>query len=149
MNEPRSITIHAPCVPPKTTASSGQRVITNKTTGKSFIGQYEKSKAKQAKNTLIGLLLPFQPADPLEGPVRIDVTWRHPWRKSEPKKNRADGWRWCDKRPDADNLLKFLFDVLTTLRFWNDDGQAAQVIVNKEWGDEPGIHIEMEELHNG
>ena len=44
-------------------------------------------------------------------------------------------------KPDWDNLAKTLQDVLTRLRFWEDDAQVYSASVEKWWGEEPQITI--------
>ena len=86
-------------------------------------------------------LFPFQ-----TGPVSLTITWCYPWRKSEPKKNRVNGWKYCDTKPDADNLSKMAQDVMTSLNFWTDDSQVAALHFVKIWGDNPRIEIKIKDL---
>ena len=48
-----------------------------------------------------------------------------------------------DTRPDTDNLLKLLKDVLKGCRFWHDDAQVAEELTRKGWGDRTGIHVRV------
>ena len=83
---------------------------------------------------------PYQPARPLTGPVSLKLAFVWPYRKSEPKKNRI-GLIPKTTKPDWDNLAKTLQDVLTRLRFWEDDAQVYSASVDKWWGEEPQIII--------
>lgn len=44
------------------------------------------------------------------------------------------------KKPDLDNLLKFIFDCLNGVA-WKDDSQIATFTANKVYGDEPKTEI--------
>ena len=65
-------------------------------------------------------------------------------RLGEPKKNRI-GLIPKTTKPDWDNLAKTLQDVLTRLRFWEDDAQVYSASVDKWWGEEPQITITVQE----
>jgi len=48
--------------------------------------------------------------------------------------------------PDTDNLIKAIFDVFNGI-FWHDDCQVCHIgEVQKIYGDEPGIEIDVVEL---
>ncbi len=49
-------------------------------------------------------------------------------------------------KPDTDNLVKLLKDVMTELHFWKDDAQVASEITEKFWSDLPGIYVKVESL---
>jgi Holliday junction resolvase RusA-like endonuclease len=134
-----------PCNPPKSTAQGSSRIMKRRD-GTQFVGRFANSKATKAKANLLTLLHPHRPETPLEGPLELVVGWAYPWRKSEPKKNRVDGFKWCDTRPDVDNLAKMLLDAMTTAGFWNDDSQIASLCFEKTWSDKPGIKIIIGEL---
>ena len=138
-------TIH--CIPPKHTAQGSSTILKNFKTGKFFIGKKSNSKAIQAKTDLMALLLPYQPKTPLQGALECEIEVVYPWRNSEPKKNRATGYRWCDKKPDIDNWLKQYFDCLTRLNFWNDDAQVSDLHFSKRWGNEPRITTIISEIY--
>lgn len=128
-----------PCVPPKGTHQQNVRIFRS-ADGKSFIGKSKTSKAARDERSLLELMRPHAPDAPMAGPVRLRVTWRYPYRKSEPQKRRI-GNLPCNTRPDCDNLLKGLSDILTRLGFWTDDAQVSSVTFRKEWGSRPGIGI--------
>lgn len=134
------------CIPPKHTAQGSSTILKNFKTGKYFIGKKSNSNATRAKNELIALIAPYAPQKPLEGPLSLSVMWAYPWRSSEPKKNRVNGYKFCDTKPDCDNLTKQLADILTRLGFWFDDAQVATLKFSKVWRDNPGIYIEIKTL---
>jgi len=114
--------------------------------GTQFVGKMATSKGKQVQGFLLTMFKEFRPAVPFEGPVSLTVAWCYPWRTSESKKNRAEGFKWCDTRPDCDNLTKMVKDVLTDLGFWHDDAQVARLLFEKGWSDKHGIGIAIESL---
>ena len=132
------ISFHLPIVPPKATSQTKRLLVIG---GRPRF--FPKKKHQQAENDLLLLCQPHAPDTPLSGPVRLHVDFVFPWRKSESKKRRAAGRLPNDKRPDADNLVKLLGDVLTKLQFYKDDGQVADLRVTKAWGDRVGIAVEV------
>ena len=58
--------------------------------------------------------------------------------------------KFCLKKPDVDNLLKSVFDALTTHGIWRDDSQVVQCVVVKRWADgcDNGVYLEIEEKEN-
>lgn len=48
--------------------------------------------------------------------------------------------------PDVDNFGKAVLDAITDSgRIWLDDKQVATLIVTKQWGPEPGVHVTITE----
>jgi len=133
------------CVPPKTTQQSNARIMKRKD-GSQFVGKMKDSKGEKVKQSLLSLFKPHRPETPLQGPIQFLVVYTYPWRTSEPKKNRVNGYRLHDKRPDYDNMLKIPQDALSTLNFWNDDSVISDGRLIKAWGDEPGIGVYIIEL---
>lgn len=127
-----------PCDPPK--ATSQQKGAVRIGAGIRF---YKKQPVVKAEKSLFALLQPHVPDVPFAGPLSLAVLWSFPWRKSETRKRRALGAVPCDVRPDLSNIVKLLEDTMTTLRFWNDDSQIAQLSLTKEWGDWAGIKISV------
>lgn len=132
-------------IPPKSTHQSGIRIIKTKS-GNSFPGRYDKGNSKQAKRLLASELIKFSPPEPMQGPVKLTVKWVYPFRKSE-KKTNLHSPMYCDTRPDCDNLVKGLKDIMTDLKFYNDDGQIAHLDFCKAWHSNYGIYITLEKLN--
>jgi Holliday junction resolvase RusA-like endonuclease len=141
----RQHSFHIDCIPPKATAQASATILRRKD-GTPFVGKMSSSNARKAQKTLIALMRPHVCHMPLKGAVALSVAFQWPFRKAEPKKNRAKGYIPCDKRPDCSNLIKMLEDIMTTLGFWGDDAQVAHLVVRKGWGDNPGISISISEL---
>lgn len=53
-------------------------------------------------------------------------------------------------RPDGDNLIKMIKDVMTQLGYWNDDAQVYSETIERFYGDVPGVLVRIEvNLDNG
>jgi Holliday junction resolvase RusA-like endonuclease len=135
------------CLPPKSTHQASLRIMKRRD-GTQFVGKFANSKGKGVQNFLLLMLREFKPEKPFEGPLSLSVAWCYDWRSAESKKVRAKGMKWCDTRPDCDNILKLLADCMTQLGFWHDDSQVARLLFEKCWSDRPGIGIEVESLSN-
>lgn len=133
-------------IPPTITAQQkGQRVVVPKH-GKPFVHHFVKKEVEAAQKQFSRALFPFLPKQPMLGPLRIVEEWRWPWRESEPKRNRAMGWKWKDVAPDFENISKALVDEMGKLGFFKNDGQICDGRVLKKWSDIPGIRITLEKL---
>ncbi len=107
---------------------------------------FEKPKVKSARETLVGLLLPHVPPEPLTGPLVFSATWNFPYRKSEKKSIVNAGIAIPhETTPDLDNLEKLLLDTMTRLGFWGDDKQIYIKSTSKFWSATPGISIAVNE----
>ena len=131
--------------PPKHTAQGSSTILKTKS-GRFFIGKKKNSNAMATKKMFYMLLKRYVPKEPLEGAVSLSVKWNYSYRKSETKKNKEKDFIYCDKRPDCDNLLKLLQDILTDMMFWHDDGQVAKLSFEKRWCKIPSVEIEIEKL---
>lgn len=144
------IQFHLAIVPPKATSqSAGKRMVIPKDRNGRVVGRpmfFKNTKSQGAENDLTMLCSQHAPEAPIEGPVRLHVDYVWPWRKTEPKKRVALGRVPHTSKPDSSNAVKMLEDVLTKLRFWNDDGQVSELIVSKAWGDRVGITVTITPL---
>lgn len=137
------IAFHLPIVPPKATSqSAGKRMMV--VNGKPLF--FKNRQAAGAEHDYLTLCAPHKPAMPISGPVRLQVDFVFPWRKSEPAWRRALGRLPMTVKPDCSNAIKALEDCLTKLGFWDDDGQVASLAVDKAWGDRVGISIAISEI---
>ena len=131
------------CNPPKSTAQGSSKILKSRS-GKMFVGKASNSKGSIARSELMALLRPHVTDVQYTCPVKVDILWEYPWRKTELKRYLAIGYRYCHTRPDCDNLMKLLFDCMTRLAFWTDDSLVCDVRFVKRWGDNPGITILIE-----
>ena len=82
---------------------------------------------------------------PTTGPVDLWVRFYMPIPKSTSKKNRNLmnlGLIRHTKRPDLDNLVKFVKDCLNGL-VWKDDSQVCRLVAVKLYSEEPRTHIRI------
>lgn len=116
--------------PPRTTHQSGTRISGHHT--------YKTRALKDAESWLLAGLKEDAPEFPEEGPVLLDCEWRY-----KPTK-KITGWKTT--RPDTDNLMKTLKDVMTSAGYWLDDAQVVSETCRKVWSSKPGIEIYVESL---
>lgn len=100
---------------------------------------YEPAELKAARVKLRDHLAQYVPKEKYMGPVRLIVKWLFP------KGSHKDG-EYKASKPDTDNLQKMLKDVMTNLKYWQDDALVASEVVEKFWSDIPGIYIYIESL---
>lgn len=83
---------------------------------------------------------------PLEGPLRMEVTFSKPKPDSWPKgPTRGNPWPWAPwKKPDVDNLVKIVSDPLSGI-VYADDAQICERTERKVWG-EWGVEIRLEQV---
>lgn len=101
---------------------------------------YEPAELKASRTKLRAYLSKHLPQMPFEGGVRLTTWWCFPIQG-----NHRDG-EYKISKPDTDNLVKMLKDVMTDLGFWQDDAQVASEVIEKYWADIPGIYIKVESL---
>jgi Holliday junction resolvase RusA-like endonuclease len=53
--------------------------------------------------------------------------------------------RWCDKKPDLDNIAKAVCDALNKIAY-EDDSQITFMMLSKEYSEEDKIEVEIERL---
>lgn len=123
----KKIEITIPGNPPRKTHQSGTHIGRGRT--------YKDQALRDAEAYLVDGLRPWVPDLPWSGPVSLTVQWA--WRPSVKKESGS----WKTTRPDTDNLQKTLKDVMTRLRFWEDDSQVCHEEVTKVWSLDPGIKI--------
>jgi len=84
----------------------------------------------------------------LPGPIEISVLFFMPLPAKCSKKLKAKLFnQYHDKKPDIDNCLKFIFDVISLSQaVYKDDRQIASVISKKLWSDNPRTEIDIYSL---
>ena len=63
----------------------------------------------------------------LTGPVELLVTFQVPMPASRRAVDRHRGWRWADRRPDLDKLLRSTLDGLTASGIIEDDARVVAI----------------------
>lgn len=64
---------------------------------------------------------------PMDGPLALTVAFRFPPTSSWRKADRDRGWRWKDRTPDLDKLLRSTGDALTASGVIVDDARIVAV----------------------
>lgn len=132
------MTFHLSCVPPTVNHQRKQIVRVG-----GFSRLADRPQLVAAKEMIDVLLLPHRPPAPFAGPLVLALTFTWPWPKSATKKVRALARVPRMTRPDCSNLAKTTEDRLVALRFLEDDGQVVRLVVEKYWGNAPGITVAL------
>lgn len=108
---------------------------------KGLVTIYDKQ-TKEKKKTRF--FLKTQYTDPIiSGPLMLNIEFFMPMPKSTPKRTKQDmlsGKIFHSKKPDIDNLLKYLLDCMTNIVFV-DDAQVRMVQVKKTYSDNPRTEL--------
>ncbi len=98
---------------------------------------YKPHELKNAREKFAAHLSSHKPKEPLDGAVQLVTKWCFPI------KGKHYNGEFKITKPDTDNLVKMLKDVMTDLCFWHDDAQVASEITEKFYSDVPGIYISI------
>lgn len=123
-----------PMLPPTKTHQEKQVRVVN---GKPVF--YEPAELKAVREKLRAHLSSHVPDEKYTGAVRLTTWWCFPRGKH------PDG-AYKTTKPDTDNLVKMLKDVMTELHFWTDDALVASEVIEKYWAERPGIYVKVESL---
>lgn len=127
------------CVPPTATHHTKRIVRIGK-----FSRLADKPELVAAKEMVDNLLLPHQPTAPMAGPLRLSLEFEWPWLTTHSQRTRALGRLPKTTKPDCSNLTKMIEDRLVALRFMGEDQLVAGTVVDKFWGDQPGISVRID-----
>lgn len=137
-----AVSVEVPINPPRSTMQGSTRIL-KKRDGSTFIGRPTNSNAKKARGLLKSYLLPYAPKEPLDGALCVNIIYNFEFNKSEKKSNKDKGIIPHSKRPDSDNLMKGLLDVLTECKYWNDDSQISSLQFEKNYSADPVLSINI------
>lgn len=101
---------------------------------------YEPAELLAVRQKLEAHLAKHVPGEKYTGPVRLMTKWCFPITADH-----SDG-QFKTTKPDTDNMVKTLKDVMTKLGYWEDDSLVASEIIEKFWAAVPGIYIRIEDL---
>lgn len=101
---------------------------------------YEPATLKDARQKFSAHLAAYVPEKKLTGPIRLLTKWCYT--ATEKHKN----GEYKITKPDTDNMIKLLKDVMTGLGYWIDDAQVASEITEKFWSEQPGLYVRIEQL---
>lgn len=125
-------------IPMKLPTVTAQEQKTGVRNGKPY--RYDTPELKAARALFRDHLAKFAPPAPISGPIKLQTIWCYPCSASHPEP------AWKTTKPDTDNMVKLLKDVMTGLRFWKDDAQVCSELTDKLWADVPGLYVSVEAL---
>ena len=102
---------------------------------------YESLIALAAQQAMAGRAL-------ITGPADVEMTMLLPVPVSWSKKKQAaalSGQVYPTKKPDADNVVKAIFDGINGV-VWVDDVQACDLVVRKRYAATPGVQVVVKEI---
>jgi crossover junction endodeoxyribonuclease RusA len=124
--------------------------------GKFIARTYEAGTAEAWKSAVANAVRRRRPRFPLDGPLRVDITFHFPRPKSHLRGNaqvlREDAPTWHSGRPDRDNLDKAVLDALTQIGMWQDDSQVCCGEIKKLYAvnnAQAGAQITIQKLKRG
>lgn len=105
----------------------------------------DRSGGIQAWKQLATLKLREQcPRVPWDGPVELDVTFYFERTQELEKPKHPAGEIRHSVKPDGDNLVKAIKDVMTEVGIWKDDGRVCDTVIRKRYcarGFGPGVRV--------
>lgn len=106
-----------------------------------YIDHYRRPQVQVLRNMLTGKMFQYRPKQPSEKPIRLTVILY--FNIKAPKKI----WgKHKMTKPDCDNYVKEIKDVMTALKFWKDDNQVVDLRVVKYYAEKGTIFIRLEEI---
>ena len=131
---------------PRTTAQmKGETIRYKNINGKiiPYIEHYRKPSVQMLRNLLTLKMKRYKPDKPSEKPIRLTVILYF-----DVKQPRKLWGTYKTTKPDCDNYVKEIKDVMTDLGFWKDDNQVVDLHIIKYFAEKGTIFIRLEELEN-
>lgn len=111
---------------------------------RTFNPNYEQKREYQQR--LKTVIATEGPETPLKSPIAITLGFYIPMPKSWSKKRKEQAFgKPCSSRPDIDNYIKFILDIMNGIVF-QDDAQVWFLEAAKTYSDNPCVEIEVREL---
>lgn len=128
-------------MPKSTSQEKGERIRYMIRGGKKvpYIQHYTKDEVESAARKFIIQLKQHRPLRPLEGPLKLYIVFYFD------VKNKKFWGQYKDTRPDLDNSVKLLNDMMTRCRYWKDDSQVVDLHVIKRYAEEASIYVRLSE----
>jgi Holliday junction resolvase RusA-like endonuclease len=116
--------------------------------GKFAARVYDAGTAEGWKSLVALAAKPFLPESPHDMPLHVTMVFFF----ARPKAHftgkgalRTSSPSHPTSRNDLDNLCKAVMDCLTQIGMWKDDGQVVRLIAQKEYGENPGAVVKIEQ----
>ena len=95
-----------------------------------------------AHNLYAKQLVDYIPERPFDGPIQIGFVFSY----FTPTKKRRGTPK--TSRPDCDNVVKLVLDVMTELGFFLDDAQVTRLRIEKRWSttERASVYFNLEEV---
>lgn len=97
----------------------------------SRFGAYTPKKSVLYQQDFLKSILPLD-HEPIQGPIKISMTFCHARPARLKTKHNTVSRIPKTTKPDIDNLIKMVLDVLTKADVWKDDNQVVSVIA-EDW----------------
>ena len=132
-------------LPRATAQMKGETIKYKKINGKivPYIDHYRKPSVQMLRNLLTYKMKRYKPDKPSEKPIRLTVILYF-----DIKQPRKLWGTYKTTKPDCDNYVKEIKDVMTDLGFWKDDNQVVDLHIIKYYAEKGTIFIRLEELEN-
>lgn len=111
--------------------------------GNTFVHHYQPKEVTENAAALASFVAPHRPPAPLDGAIRMEVYIVYPWLKSHSGRARGSGRIPKATKPDCENILKQLDDVLERSGFFGNDAQVSDVRVRKRFGNSPTVSVRI------
>lgn len=102
---------------------------------------YKKKEVEEVEEFYKFILKTKRPKEPMTGAIGLTIGYlfpaKRPHRPNEPKTT----------RPDTDNLIKLVKDVMTEVGFWVDDSQVFCETYFKIYSTQGGLYFKVEEYN--
>ena len=132
--------LHFPLGLPHTTSQMKGEAVRYRRDGSAYIQHYRKDKVQDFRDSLVLRMKKYAPKEPLTGPIKLEICVYFDI------KTRSKWGKYKDTKPDCDNFVKEIKDVMTLLKFWKDDAQVVDLRVVKIYSEKASISISYEEL---
>lgn len=125
---------------PRATSQQKGETIRRRADGSQYIHHYRKAKVQALRTELAYRLNRYAPAKPSEAPIRLTVF------VGFDVKNTKLWGQYKTTRPDGDNYIKEIKDVMTRLGFWLDDAQVVDERIVRHYSEKGTITIQIDDL---
>ena len=114
-------------------------------------GGYYDPSSKDKKNIMLQIAK-FKPKQPLKGDIMLKLVFTIPRPKNHYRTGKYSHLlkdnmpEYVSARPDLDNLVKLISDVLENAKFYINDSQICRLQAEKVYGSNPKTEIIIEEI---